>query len=303
MTKVCSKCGVEKDIEEFTPNKKNTDGRNGTCKKCVNIKAKEMYQKRRRASGHEVYADRPVPPEGYKYCPKCKQILPLDDFHMSSNSVDGRSYSCKVCWNLRGREFHGKNKERVNAKHREYYNKNATEIIERQKAYQDARKEQTAKKSHQWYVNNKERVQANAKRLAEIRPDVRVRRALRARIVHALQDNYKSAKTMELIGCDIDFLRSHLESQFLEGMTWNNYGVKTRSWEDTWWVVDHIRPCATFDMSNPDDQKICFHWTNLQPMWWRENIVKGDKWSEQDQIEWEKYIASLKKEQSTHVSA
>jgi len=96
----------------------------------------------------------------------------------------------------------------------------------------------------------------------------RLKKNLRKRIWDALKFNYKSITTMKLIGCSIELLKSHLEKQFKSGMSWSNYGK---------WHVDHIKPCASFDLSKTKEQKICFHYLNLQPMWEEENLSKGSK--------------------------
>lgn len=80
----------------------------------------------------------------------------------------------------------------------------------------------------------------------------------------------KAFKTAELIGCSVPELRAHLERHFLPGMTWENYGPV--------WHIDHVRPCASFDLSDPAQQKRCFHYTNLRPLWAIDNIRKGRKW-------------------------
>lgn len=53
-------------------------------------------------------------------------------------------------------------------------------------------------------------------------------------------------------------------------MDWENYGKV--------WQVDHVRPCASFDLTNPEQQRSCFHWTNLQPLFVHENLIKGSSW-------------------------
>lgn len=73
-----------------------------------------------------------------------------------------------------------------------------------------------------------------------------------------------------LLGCSSQQLREHLERQFLPGMTWDNYGKHG-------WHVDHVRPCASFDLTDPEQQHQCFHYTNLQPLWAADNIRKGAK--------------------------
>jgi hypothetical protein len=94
----------------------------------------------------------------------------------------------------------------------------------------------------------------------------------RCRIRMVIKKNTKSGKTLSLLGCSTLFLKNYLESKFLEGMTWGNRAD---------WHVDHIRPCSSFDLSDPIQQKECFHYTNLQPLWAKDNIKKSDKldWS------------------------
>lgn len=102
-------------------------------------------------------------------------------------------------------------------------------------------------------------------------PVYRLTYNLRRRMLLALRGKNKSNASITLLGCTAEQLRVHLESLFTEGMTWENYSLKG-------WHVDHIRPCASFDLSDPDQQKQCFHWTNLKPMWAADNIRKGAKW-------------------------
>ena len=78
----------------------------------------------------------------------------------------------------------------------------------------------------------------------------------------------KAYSTMELIGCTIEEVRTFLEAEFEEGMTWENQDE---------WHIDHIRPCASFNLEDPEEQKKCFHWTNLQPLWAADNLAKSDR--------------------------
>lgn len=82
-------------------------------------------------------------------------------------------------------------------------------------------------------------------------------------------DNANSAK--ELLGCSKEELIKHLESQFSEGMTWEN-------WSLNGWHIDHIRPISSFDLSDPAQVKECFHYSNLQPLWAIDNLKKSDSW-------------------------
>ena len=73
-----------------------------------------------------------------------------------------------------------------------------------------------------------------------------------------------------MVGLTIYNFKHYLESKFLDGMTWENHGVHG-------WHIDHIRPCASFDLTKEEDRKQCFHYTNLQPLWAQDNLKKSDK--------------------------
>ena len=90
----------------------------------------------------------------------------------------------------------------------------------------------------------------------------------RSRTLKALKGFDKSASTIKLLGCTSDELRQHIESLFKSGMTWENQGKGG-------WDIDHIIACATFNLVDPEQQRICFNWSNLQPLEHIENIKKG----------------------------
>ena len=129
------------------------------------------------------------------------------------------------------------------------------------KHYRDSIPNEVRNQKFAVYVKNRKRTDHNFK----------MRLTLRSRLGTALsrQKASKSDSTMELVGCPIEFLRGYLEARFQEGMNWENHGE---------WHVDHIRPCASFDLSDPEQQRKCFHYTNLQPLWASDNLSKGDTW-------------------------
>jgi len=94
--------------------------------------------------------------------------------------------------------------------------------------------------------------------------------SLRARIRAAIKKNKttKSFSTMKLVGCTIEQLKKHLENKFDSKMNWKNYGT---------WHVDHIRAVSRYNLSDPEEQKKCFHFSNLQPLWGGENLRKSNK--------------------------
>lgn len=107
----------------------------------------------------------------------------------------------------------------------------------------------------------------------ETDPNYKLALTLRGRLGTALrsQDAKKTTETMDLIGCSIAYLRRHLELKFRDGMTWANHGSV--------WEIDHKRPCASFNLLDVEQQRACFHFTNLQPLTCEENRAKGDRWN------------------------
>jgi|APSaa5957512535_1039671.scaffolds.fasta_scaffold63129_2 hypothetical protein len=101
---------------------------------------------------------------------------------------------------------------------------------------------------------------------------VRIRGAIRR------QGGIKDSYTLEMLGCSSRELMSYIEALFSDGMNWENVNE---------WHIDHIRPCASFDLRNYEEQVMCFHFTNLQPMWAKENLSKHAKYdSENFNREW-----------------
>jgi hypothetical protein len=101
----------------------------------------------------------------------------------------------------------------------------------------------------------------------------KLRMNLRHRVWVALQSSKASKSTGidDLVGCSLEEMVQHLEAQFTDGMSWDNYGRNG-------WHIDHIRPCASFDLTDPEQQRQCFRYTNLQPLWAADNMRKGANW-------------------------
>lgn len=120
-----------------------------------------------------------------------------------------------------------------------------------------------------------EKAVQRAKRIARYNSDpaFRISILVRCRTAQALksQNARKTSRTVELLGCSIPELRAHLEAQFAPGMSWENYGRYG-------WHIDHIKPCAAFDLSDEAQQYECFHYSNLQPLWETDNLRKSDKY-------------------------
>lgn len=94
----------------------------------------------------------------------------------------------------------------------------------------------------------------------------RIIHSIRNRIRIAIKKNVKSSSSFNLLGCNISFLKEYLSKKFISGMSWENHGL---------WHIDHIIPCSSFNLALESEQKKCFHYTNLQPLWAKDNLSKG----------------------------
>lgn len=83
-------------------------------------------------------------------------------------------------------------------------------------------------------------------------------------------DKRKSSFIIELLGCQLNELKAYLESKFEPGMTWNNYGMYG-------WHIDHKIPLSSFNLTDLEDQKKAWHFSNLQPLWAMDNWKKSNK--------------------------
>lgn len=179
-----------------------------------------------------------------KICTVCKIEKPLDGFYKRKASKDFLTASCRDC-------------------------------IKEHQAIPEVKIRKAILKK-QWNIDNKEYVaevwQKFKPRRSELRKEryqndteYRILVLLRGRLYNALSGKAKAANTLELLGCTIKELRIHLESLFQKGMAWDNRGK---------WEIDHIKPCASFNLIDPGQQKECFNYTNLQPLWAEDNRKK-----------------------------
>jgi len=142
-----------------------------------------------------------------------------------------------------------------------YRQKHKEELKEYQKIYHQTHKKQIR-------VQRRKYIREYQKNRCKRDMNYKLAICLRSRLYSALKGINKSQSTLKLIGCSIEQLKQHLEMQFKPGMSFDNYGK---------WHIDHIRPCASFDLSKSEEQYKCFHYTNLQPLWAYDNLSKNDK--------------------------
>lgn len=168
---------------------------------------------------------------------------------------------CSVKCRIIKQQIQKKYREEHKEERKAYYQEHKQEIIEQQKEPQK-----------QYKLKHKQKILEYLKQYQHkrLKNDInfKLKYYLRNRVYSAIKGFNKSGHIEELIGCTVEDLKKHLESKFKEGMSWYNYGK---------WEIDHIRPCASFDLKIPEEQRKCFNYSNLQPLWQQENRIKHDK--------------------------
>ena len=177
-----------------------------------------------------------------KQCTKCNEVKELTEFYKRNEST--YRLDCKDC--VKARVTKNYDPESKAAYDKVYRVKNKKRIRERIRSYERDK-----------YKND---------------PVFRLTHILRKRTYKALNGNAKASTTFDLLGCTAEHARFHIESQFTEGMTWDNIHI------------DHIQPCASFDLEDPNEQRKCFHYTNLQPLLAEDNLRKSDQIAPEHQV-------------------
>lgn len=158
---------------------------------------------------------------------------------------------------------------------KEYDKKNKKKIFAYQGKYRKKNKEKLNELSRKWYHKNKDKIRIKQRiyeREGAYRNSLhfKIKNSMRSRILEVLKRDggKKTQRTMKLVGCTVEELKQHLEKQFKPGMSWEQRRL---------FHIDHIIPCASFDLTKLSEQKKCFHYTNLQPLWAIDNMKKGAK--------------------------
>lgn len=192
-----------------------------------------------------------------KQCSRCKIFLDIDSFTKTASQ-------CRNCSKIRRKELYNP----VKASEKYYRNLTEEQKLKRRnyaKRKRDLNPEKYNEETRQWRLKNPNYKKNKWKKDINFR----IMENMRGRIYKALKTNSKSKKTAYLLGCTVEQLKQHLENLFSEGMSWENYGE---------WHVDHKKPCSLFDFTLESEQKECFNFNNLQPLWAKDNLSKSNKY-------------------------
>ena len=267
----CKKCEKEKEVKYFDT------GRN-VCKICKYKQTKENRNEK------VIINENRVDFIEMKVCNICIKNLKREEFNRRNTTPDGLSNTCRKCYN-------SSRKSKTIIVSESHINKicntcNKTKSLtefgtcsiskdnhfhrckECQKPSEwNNEKQKLSQKKYS--TNNKEKLQEKWRKRKE-NVQNRIKQRLCARIKSALKEVSlrKINRTYEYIGCSYDLLKRWIEFQFQYDMTWDNIGL---------WHIDHVIPCASFDLTNPECISECFSWKNLRPCWAEENMIKGSK--------------------------
>lgn len=291
--KTCTKCGEAKPATAFTRKRETHDGLSYRCKVCASEDRRGRYdpeknreacrqfrerhrealnerdrarytgeRKRRAAELKKAAWARLTPDERAAKRVALRQWMEANPDKVRAVEI-ARNERIKA-----QREADPEFKEKLNKKTRAWQaNKRRTDPVFREKVIAGTRR---------WHQENRLRQNAYKRALCAKRrkTDVgfRLASALRSRVGKALKGQC-SGNALRLLGCSAEELRSHIESRFKVGMTWENWG---RGWHGArQWHLDHIKALSTFDLTDPEQLSRACHYTNLQPLWASENLSKG----------------------------
>lgn len=243
-TKVCSNCNIEKDKSEYNKCANRPSGVQAKCKKCNSKYKKERYWK-----NHEL------------------ELSKMTKSRLKPENI------------LQRKGYYEKNKDEYKSRYEKYSadEEKRTNRLERSKL--DYHKNRDSIRERHKRNHNTPENKAKLREKHHIRKEVDVvyiiKRRLRFRLRHIINDlgekKYKYKSALELLGCEMLFFKRYIEAKFTGGMSWDRI---------TEIHIDHIKPCDKFDLMDINEQKKCFHYTNLQPLWKLDNLRKGSFYQE-----------------------
>ena len=191
-------------------------------------------------------------PTKQKACSRCAETKSADEYHVDKKMTTGLKSWCKSCC----RDYEARRDQKARYQLQKVDPETMARCRDRQRARSKKPliKRQKADYRRQRYATD---------------PQFRMRCVLSTRLATAVRrrHNAKVASVMELVGCDWPTFKARFDGMFRDNMAWDNHGQV--------WHVDHIRPLAAFDLSDPEQQRLATHYTNLQPLFGEENLAKG----------------------------
>lgn len=286
-TRTCKKCGETKPIDEF----KRQGYKSKTCTACFK-EARKAYVSKNKARFRKVeklYRARnkkKISEANRRYCQENKEAINKKRRSAPEERKRRRRLVHRL-WRKKNKEhckeyaarYREANRERIRETNERCRRNNREKHLATQRRYKEIHRDRLRDVERKWKSKNKSKRNESLKILRQTDSNWRIRNNLSSRNRAVVREafarlnrgeRYMKLKTLESLGCTIEELKTQFESQFTEGMTWERF----MSGEIH---IDHIKPCASFDLTKVSEQRKCFHHTNLQPLWAKDNLRKNDK--------------------------
>lgn len=209
-----------------------------------------------------------------KTCSGCKKSKDLPDFSKDKNRKDGLCIYCSKCRTNRNTKWYDKHRKPKLRLSPEEKKKNAKISLYN---WRKNNPEKFAAVSARYYLKNKDRIKVKVveRERQRLKTDIefRIKKRIRTRLFLAIKNGNFCKKFRNDLGCDSEYLMRYLESQFLPGMTWNNYGFGKGRWN-----IDHTIPLRLFNLEDKQHFVLANYYLNLKPMWHEENLRKSGKY-------------------------
>jgi hypothetical protein len=267
-TKTCNICLSVKSIELFIKNR-------NICKDCNNKKRKLENENKKKLIENSTET---------KCCSQCNETKLLKLFIVNTNY-------CKNCYNKVSAQKKLEKKQQIienNIMEKECKTCNIVQHIDNFRAGENICYECNKKKLYTWRENNKDQFLDICKKYRS-NENVKIVRNEKLKEKYHTDENYKksltlrhsirqvisgrvkklSKKNLELLGCTVEQFKQWIEFNFIDDMSWDNYG--------TYWNLDHVTPVSSFDLTNEEEKKVCFQWSNTVPEIAKKNYEKFNK--------------------------
>lgn len=297
LIKKCSRCNEIKNDKYFRNIKRNKDGLSCWCLECEKEYKKQYYKKNKKEilKKQKFYTEKNK--EKIKqqsknsYEKNKKKILEQQKLYVEKNKEKIKKYQKEYRLKNKDKikkqadEYRLKNKDKVKKQKKKERIKNDEAYKKRSKKHYKENTDKIKKRVKKWREDNRDRVakwrEDNRNRLRELASNryhdtvkndivLKLQMNLRSRLTQAIKKNFKTGSAVRDLGCSIEEFKAYFEGKFQTGMTWENWGKYG-------WHIDHIIPLSSFDLTNREELKKACHYTNLQPLWAKDNLKKGNK--------------------------
>jgi len=210
-----------------------------------------------------------------KTCTKCNISKDINDFRSNSKASDGHSTWCKSCF----KQYDINNKKIISKRKSLYYISNKNIINEKHNSWYHNNKLLNSKRAHNYYLKNKNHIleltTSYTRNKRKTDSNFRIIDNIRRRINSALKNNSKSNRTINLLGASIKKVKNHLQQTAINN-DYKDFDIDNYSGRE--YHIDHVIPCAAFNLKCSYHQRLCFNYTNLQILTKEKNLKKSDNY-------------------------